>query len=1260
MSECLDKFVQVSGGFQAAVNLISNIDDDDKVSGYIPTHKASEILHDLAVNFHETSKRRSRLITGSYGTGKSHLALVIARIFRDGTEHPALKQVIEKLSRWPSITKQLREERNSRKGKYIVVTILGDAGDFKDTLLLELDKSLQKEGLDLFPDTAFEAAIRRIDEIRRDHPATYTHLANVVTSHGFVSIEALELQLKNKLRTSFDKFLKIHEESCAGAKFYKSHNMKPEEVYKEVSKRLIDEHGYAGIAVIWDEFGRYLQRIVEEPHGKEGEAIQNFADGCCNLQGDAQVHLYLLAHGTLEEFANELAIRRRTTVSITDKSEWGKIEGRFTLCQVKTSTHEIFNLIDHIIIQDEESDEWKKFIYASNDYFDQETEHAKTHRIFPELNREDIHRIVTLGCYPLHPMAAFCLPLISQCVGQDNRTLFTFLSDDGLDTFGSFIRSAQIPAPGAPPPFFTADLLWDYFVVDMEKKPKYRNIFSRFTKASLLVDPDDKLGHRIIKVVALLQIFQSNSAVIRDQSNSGTAIKEDNISYCLATTLSNSSVLKDKLKALCNDKILIQGLDGVYRLPGEVADGFAAELKKTLEARRNLEPINHLRAMLKEHSHLDSFIEASRYELEFSIVRKLVMECVSVKELESPARWLANLGKGEFVDGYALIVMCENTDDIMTARELIKDKLQHPQILFAIPKAGIGLSERIREHEAINHLGKSNTALYGIGAPLREEWEAHYRDYTDHLVKEIETLLVKLENEKLEWILDGEIQPNIRSKSHVSDLASKIMTNVFNMTPKIAHDRLTCDDGNDAFKSYRQSVIDKVLLKDAPKVLVQETLKPQKNIIDNFYKRNGILKIINNIPEVGVPVASEYPAMNAVWMVIEDGIEKARNSNGIPISMNEIINTLRKPPYGLRQRSIPVLIAAVFRKDCLLGNISLLEGTRRSDKINGEMIDKAVFNAGNVKLHFEAFGEIQRAILYGVADTFGLDTSRENDKGELVSEIHEKLKTWYFGLSQYSQTTYQINKVVAAIIRDKIIKKLIDDSSDVYQVLMQDLAVELLKGNEDKRISEQMVASNFKRWKNEIENAVTNRLIPYIKQGVSEVFGASAEQQWGAAMSGWWSNLSQEKREVRIPGDANVLSKLCADNTANQSFTEESLFALAEHFTGMKLNNWKDFTLDQFKGSLGGAKRTIEMYEIPQFQPEPTRDDVPVPEGKVVLKVDTSEGLVTRTFVKVENYSQGGLTFKNTLKGIIEGMGTPLPSGECETILLEVIKEYLK
>jgi hypothetical protein len=736
-------------------------------------------------------------------------------------------------------------------------------------------------------------------------------------------------------------------------------------------------------------------------------------------------------------------------------------------------------------------------------------------------------------------------------------------------------------------------------------------------------------------------------------------IKEDIIAYCLADTLSNRSQLKEKLKLLClkdsnRDSVLVQSLDGVYRFTGMAAEGFIDELEKTVESRK-IKPIVHLRNILNQDpSYIDKYIEASRYEDDYSINRKLTVECVSVEELSSPSRWLDNIGKGEFFDGYALIVIGEDLQEINKAKEHIKNKLKHTQILFAVPKAGVKLSTLLRYHEAIEHMGVTNPSMYGKGGHLYEEWEEHYRDYNDHIVKGIDTLM-KPESEKLEWIMNGEVQSNIRSKSHISELASKMMFSVFNLTPKIVHDKLTSDDGTDSFKRYRQDVVEKILLKDGPKILSQETSKPHRNIIDSFYKRNGILKIQNKVVEIDAPNEAEYPSMSAVWTTIEEGINNAKNSNGIPISMSDIINTLRKPPYGLRTRSIPLILAAVLRKENLLGNISLLEGTKRVEKINSEIIDKAVFSATSIKLHYEAFGEIQKAILYGVAKSFDLDTSKEKDKGELVTEIHDAFKKWWFGLSQYSQTTYQINKQVAWI-RDNILKNLINDDSDVYQVLMQDLAMKL-QPEQGKRITKELVALNFKRWKNEIEDAVQNQLNPSIKIAICEVFEWKKNEKWNDALASWWKALSKVQQEVRIPGDPSVLAILCADNAIGELLDDERLCGLAENITGLKLQNWNDSTLDQFKGSLRGAKRTSESYVTPITK---TEKSVKIPSGKAMVTVSTEEGTVSRTFVKVDKYSPGGINFKNTLKGIIEGMGSTMPAGECETILIEIIKDYLK
>ncbi|MBI9047276.1 MAG: hypothetical protein JEZ06_22505, partial [Anaerolineaceae bacterium] len=97
-SEQLRDFIQISPGFKAAVNLRREIDNLEKVAGFIPTEVAREIILDFAKKLHPTtSDLRSRIIMGTYGTGKSHLALVLLNFFLRSIEIPELQTVIEKL-----------------------------------------------------------------------------------------------------------------------------------------------------------------------------------------------------------------------------------------------------------------------------------------------------------------------------------------------------------------------------------------------------------------------------------------------------------------------------------------------------------------------------------------------------------------------------------------------------------------------------------------------------------------------------------------------------------------------------------------------------------------------------------------------------------------------------------------------------------------------------------------------------------------------------------------------------------------------------------------------------------------------------------------------------------------------------------------------------------------------------------------------------------------------------------------------------------
>ena len=469
----LGELVVLSPGLKAAVNIASDLDDAAKVSAYIPTQQSRLVFEDFCRNLHPSSARRSRLLMGTYGTGKSHLGLELARLYERGAGDAALKPVLEKLSKWPSLDDHIRDSREKISGRFLLVLLYGDAGPFDDVLLNGLERALGDAGLgDLLPNTAFESALNKIAMLEQDEEL-WKRLKAAVESYQYADVEALRDALRQKTRSAFDRFCEIHKEILAGSRFDHFDFIKPHEVYRAVARTLADEDtGYTGIAIIWDEFGRYMESVVEDPRGLEGEAIQEFAEKAVNSSGTHQIHLYLVCHRSLREYLTLSPLNRAGALSKPDLEAWTRIGARFDEFVMVTTDHEVFDLIDHIIIQNRGT-AWDEFIGAHRQELDYQVSEAARLSLFPGFRTSDIRETVVEGAYPLHPMAAYMLPKVSEKVAQNNRTLFQFLSDSGKATFGEFLTSH---AKDTGLVCFPADDLWDYFEQDVAEQHQFRDV----------------------------------------------------------------------------------------------------------------------------------------------------------------------------------------------------------------------------------------------------------------------------------------------------------------------------------------------------------------------------------------------------------------------------------------------------------------------------------------------------------------------------------------------------------------------------------------------------------------------------------------------------------------------------------------------------------------------------------------------------------------------------------------------------------------
>ena len=512
--------VRLSPGFKTAVNLKNDFDNFQKSNGYIITDIASDIVADLADGIRPNSSKRSRLITGTYGTGKSHLSLVLSNLYRFNIQHESIINVTDRLkSKWPGKYKKLILEKNNINKPFLIVLLYGDEGDFNAAVLKSLDKALKSNDKlkDIIPNTSFSAAIKRIEELQKKHKNTFDKLVKSIENKGLISVEVLKSNLSKYDKKTYSNFCDIHEEVCAGAPFYNHHMEKPKDVYSAVSKKLIEEFDYAGIVVLWDEFGRYMDRLVQDPNTDESLEIQHFAEGCNDSEVD-QCHLYLICHRSLREYLAVNKIRHSIELYEGYDKDIVKVSGRFEQYNVRSSDREVFELIDQVVIQNEGTDGWKKFINDNEDYFEEITKKTNNLNIFPEFLTDEILQTIVLGSYPLHPLTSYCLPQVSQKVAQNERTMFNFLSyENHKGSLGDFINREKIIGKNEVPRLCSIDLLWDYFSDLIENDPVTKKIAYNYKAADSHILNEKELEKRIIKAIAMLTVVASDRFLIDEE-----------------------------------------------------------------------------------------------------------------------------------------------------------------------------------------------------------------------------------------------------------------------------------------------------------------------------------------------------------------------------------------------------------------------------------------------------------------------------------------------------------------------------------------------------------------------------------------------------------------------------------------------------------------------------------------------------------------------------------------------------------------------
>ena len=345
----LSEYISFNMNFKTSINLYLNLNKPEKIMSYIPTKSSLVIMRDYLKSVLKNTEQASLLI-GPYGKGKSHLFLVVLAVLsmpRNEENYKVITYLQSLVDDGSDIGMEVRNLIGNiwSENPMLPVLIQNIEGDLRQSFLYALNEALKRNGLDeTFPDTYYSYAIKRIDEWNKDFHETYELFVSELVSRN-LNIGDFEVELSTFSRDALDIFMNIYPNITSGSSFNPMVNEDVLPIYKSISDKLKEYHGYSGLYIVFDEFSKFLESQDENKVSSNMKFLQDVCELSCD-SSDSKVYITMIAHKSIKEYGKYIS--REIINTFTG------IEGRIVEKYFITSSKNNYELIKDAIVKDYE------------------------------------------------------------------------------------------------------------------------------------------------------------------------------------------------------------------------------------------------------------------------------------------------------------------------------------------------------------------------------------------------------------------------------------------------------------------------------------------------------------------------------------------------------------------------------------------------------------------------------------------------------------------------------------------------------------------------------------------------------------------------------------------------------------------------------------------------------------------------------------------------------------------------------------------
>lgn len=1122
--ERLSEIIELDESFKSSINLYLNLNNRDKVLRYIPTKSSVTFLNDY-LSAVKNNKEQASLLIGPYGKGKSHLLLVLLAVVsmeRNNDNEQVIKKLINKVRTVDDIGEDVADKIDyiwNKMGRFLPVLITNTQEDLNQAFLYGLNDALKREGVsEVIPDTYYSIAIEKINSWERDYPETFKLFIEAISEAGF-SIGELKAGLASFSKKELNVFIEVYPQLTSGGEFNPMVSSDPLSLYKSVSEKLVEEYGYSGIYIVFDEFSKYIESQSGTASGTNMKLLQDMCE-LANDSKNAQIFITMVTHKSIKEYGKYLSVE--TINAFTG------IEGRIIEKLFVTSSKNNYELIKNAIIKD--ADRLKDIPNYSYYLGDSRMESFYQIPAFKsKFDKKDFKKIIFEGCYPLNPVSAYLLLNISEKVAQNERTLFTFISNDEPNSMARYISlhsSEMLWNIGA-------DLIYDYFAGLFKKEVINEHVHNEWLNAEYALSRcTSEEQRKFVKALAIFLIVNKDEEMPADETI-----------LALATGISNVNEVVEELLS----KQIVYKKGSTNNLVFKTRAGSA--LKTEIRRQRSIKGDKANYAKVFESITKKYYVIPRKYNADFAMTRYYRHEYLSVEDFLSISDANILFETDAFTDGKVVSLFSLGKIDVSKVRKHIKE-LNCKKLVVICPKQSFTNLKLALDYEIVQEL-KNNTAFTADNEILKRELPILEEDIS----KELEEILYRMYEDDKEcklFYLNGDSLSSKRAVD-VEDIVNICCKTIYDKTPLINNEMIN------------RHIISTGQTKKARINIIQAILDHEDN--EEFYNGTNQEATIYRSLFCRTGIKDELPSeeMREILELMQSFVESCSEQKR---GLGALVNTLITEPYGMRKGVIPIYLGyqLAHRNEDIVVYFADMEVQITADIVVNmcESPEDYKLFMSKVDLQKEKYIESLN-VLFGVQDNRNLSVNR-------IKNILICMQRWFRALPPVTRNASNFSDYDKADeVKDQLakVRRLLQKVDfNPYEELFVKLP-EILDANDDMEVA----YDRIDKCKTAFDDYF-DWILQTATETTCDIFATRKSQELYHVVREWHENQSEISKNGLHGGRiTNLMSAIENLNVYNDTEVTKKIIKAV---TDVYVENWNDASLDEYGQALRGVKSEIE------------------------------------------------------------------------------------